>query len=406
MHVRTALFTFLTILGLSTSLHADVWIRWDQDEVPSPTALGISTLVIPADKRKAIENATRLGFDVYLEQGAESRLVQHQPQPGAAPGRVLAIDRRGKWPHIRSNTVTTRNQVLQVAGRSAQPWLETNAALFRILQSAQTGARPLVTYPWKPILPTAVDEGPALEDYLVAIAEAGSFGGDLLLPLHPRFANDLLLGTPTARAAWQAIRRSVEFYAWHAPARYRDIANVAVVTADPIKSFELMNLLARHNMPFELIDPAQLPTRKLDSFKLIVATDPASSQSEALAAFQRSGGTVVTRSEVGDPNQFALEMRQTLGAEHRVLDIWNGITVVAAPYEARDGSTVVVMAVNYAHQPLPVQMRVHGTFSQVHYESPEQEATLLPYEHRNGNTEFIVPALHIGGRLYLTPAAK
>ena len=35
-------------------------------------------------------------------------------------------------PHVRLNEVTRRNDVLQVAGRSAQPWLENNGALVRL----------------------------------------------------------------------------------------------------------------------------------------------------------------------------------------------------------------------------------------------------------------------------------
>jgi hypothetical protein len=402
MRARVVLFVLLATSGLAPDVRADVWIRWDQNDVPPPAVLGISRIVIPAENRRAIERAASQGYDVYLEQAPGPRLVQLQPKSNAAKARVLSIDARGKWPHIRSNTVTRRNEVLQVAGRTAQPWIETNAALFRILRATHADDPPVVTYTWKPIT-VAEDEGPALENYLVAIAEAGSFGGDLLLPLQARFENDLLLGKPQARAAWKEIRRYLEFYSWPVASRYKEIANVAVVTADPMPSFELMNLLARHNVPFELLDPARVPARGLASFKLVIATDPSIGQSEPLAAFARSGGTLVTRPQVGDPNQFALEMRQKLGADNRPIDIWNGITVVTAPYEAPDGTGVLVTLVNYAHQPLPVQMRVRGKFAQVHYESPEQEATLLPYEHRNGFTEFVLPALRTGGRLFLTP---
>jgi hypothetical protein len=164
-----------------------------------------------------------------------------------------------------------------------------------------------------------------------------------------------------------------------------------------------MNLLARHNLPFELIAPTALAARDLAAFKLLIVPDePSDSQREALAAFERKGGAVVTPKGIGDPNKFALEMRQKLGRDHRVIDIWNGITVIAAPYEEPNGESVLVTAVNYSHQPLPVQMRVRGTFSLVHYESPEEPPALLPYEHRDGCTEFVIPALRIGGRVFLS----
>jgi hypothetical protein len=87
-----------------------------------------------------------------------------------------------------------------------------------------------------------------------------------------------------------------------------------------------------------------------------------------------------------------------------VVDIWNGITVLVAPYSRPAGGGVVLTAVNYAAQPLPIQVRVLGTFSQVQYEAPGQPAVLLPFEVRNGGTEFVLPALRIGARVFLNRA--
>ena len=105
---------------------------------------------------------------------------------------------------------------------------------------------------------------------------------------------------------------------------------------------------------------------------------------------------------VADPNAFALEIRRMLGRERRVIDIWNGITVLAAPYQEPDGRLVLVTALNYAYEPLPVQIRVRGTFAVVQYQSPEEEATLLPHRHIAGYTEFLLPALRIGARVFLS----
>ena len=79
----------------------------------------------------------------------------------------------------------------------------------------------------------------------------------------------------------------------------------------------------------------------------------AESSRERAAASRMAKGPV-------DPNAFALEVRQLLGRERRVVDIWNGITVLAAPYEEPKGRARVLTVLNYAHQPLPVQMRVRG----------------------------------------------
>src|SRR6266581_3869222 len=215
----------LLLLCAPASSHAEVLVRWDQAQIPSRDSLGLSVLVVPARNSGAVEDALAQGYRVYLEveaatmagfsppsdrlagvvvkgaatPGQLSQLRQRLGSPGA---RVLALEERGKWPHIRTNWVTKRNEILQVASSTAQPWIEQNAALVRIAQASQPGLTPLLTYPWRPITLSDVDEGPRLEDYLVAIADAGSVGADLVLALHERFQKNLLLGKPQARQWW------------------------------------------------------------------------------------------------------------------------------------------------------------------------------------------------------------
>jgi hypothetical protein len=424
-------------LCAASPTRAEILVRWDQPDVPPPAALGLTTLVVPAGS-DARARALAQGYRVYVEVEAAALagftppagplagvFVKGTPRPGLlrqlrtalSPrgARVAVLDDRGKWPHIRSNWVTKNRDVLQVTGRSAQPWIENNAALIRVGGGGQTGVRPssdpgltpsvppTLTYRWQPITLSDAGEGPAVENYLVAIAEAGTFGADLVLPLHERFQSRLLSAEPRARAEWARIRSYLEFYAW--PLRGRaPAANIGVVTAEPMLSFEVMNLLLRHNQPFTLVPPAELPKRGLEPFKLLVVLDdPGPEAAKALRAFEAAGGKVrrVTGG-VTDPNEFALEVRRMVGAEHRVLEIWNGITVMAAAYQAPDGQSLVLTAVNYAHQALPVQIRVPGAYSTVQFESPEEPAALLPHTIRNGYTEFVLPALRVGGRVFLS----
>jgi hypothetical protein len=253
-----------------------------------------------------------------------------------------------------------------------------------------------------------LDRGPRLDNYLVAIAEAGSFGADLLLPLHERFEQDLLAGAPDARAEWIEIRKSVDFYAWNVSLPRQAIANVGVVTGDPMRDFELLNLLKRHNLPFVVLPPAALAPDRLTGIDLLIVLDPLDQAAkQRVQEFAASGKGSITRvieraNVPADPNASALEMRQLLGADRRVVDIWNGITVLIAPYSRPERGDVVLTVVNYAAQPLPIQLRVRGAFSQVQYEVPGQAAVLVPFEVRDGGTEFVLPALRIGARVFLT----
>ena len=444
---------------MSPSASADTLIRWSHDQIPSPQALGIHAVVVPADKPAAVTSALGQGYRVFLEidgakaagvkiaDGIAGVIVKGQAPAGALArlaqsGRSVRVaEVRGKWPHIRTNWVTRNKDVLQVTSRSSQPWLENNQALIRI--AARRPAAPvLLTYTWQPVTVADLDEGPRLENYLVAIAEAGSFGADLVLPLHDRFERALLMGDPRAREDWEEIRRSVDFYAWNAAAGRAPVANVGVVTADPLRSFEVFNLLARHNLPPVAIEPASVASADLSHLDLLIVLDGLDDQAHApLHGFANAGGTVLiagasalpvqstappwrrdgaaakagTRLSytVGkgrvvesadpptDPNVFALDMRQLLGSERRVVDIWNGITVLVAPYASPNGDGMLLTALNYAAQPLPIQVRVRGTFSEVVYDTPGQRPVLLPFEHRNGGTEFVLPALRVGARVFL-----
>lgn len=429
--MRTIAVAFCLLLGLAANAHGEVLVRWDQDRVPAAEALAVRSLLVPIERTAAIRDAAQKGYRVYVEVDAGQLAALRVPPAaeggvvvrGAAtaaqlrrarstllrPGaRLLTLDQRGKWPHVRLNEVTKRNDVLQVAGRSAQPWLENNGALVRLAGLASTDATALLSYPWTPLTMSDEDEGPAVEHYLVAIAEAGSTGASLVLSLHPRLQRGLLAGRPDARRDWEVIRRYLEFYAWDVPRQYEPMATVGVITADPFASFEMLNLLTRHNLPVRLLSSTSLTPPDVDGLALLVVVDaPGAEASGVVARFEKAGGAVV-RPElpVVDPNAFAMDVRNRLGPERRVVDIWNGITVLVEPRIDPDDGTVLLSLVNYAHQARPVQVRVRGTFASVEYESPGQAAMLLPFTHRHGSTEFVVPELHVGGRVFLRPEAR
>lgn len=126
-------------------------------------------------------------------------------------------------------------------------------------------------------------------------------------------------------------------------------------------------------------------------------------QTEEQVSYAAGKGFVLQRLQpVADPNAFALQVRDLLGPERRIVDIWNGVTVVVVPSRDPEDGTVLLSLVNYAHEATPVQLRVAGTFSMAQFETPEGQATLLPFTLRNGFTEFVLPALRVGGRVFLT----
>lgn len=464
----------IVALGVPGAADAEILVRWDRPRVPVVDVLGVRSLVVPAGT-PAVAAAIEAGYRVYIETGSRGLATLTVPAgvagvivpadasatqvralrrrlavatAGTPPRTVRVLEQRATWPHIRSNWVTSRDGVLQVASSTAQPWLANNLALVRAAKAAVPGQTPLLTYAWEPRLPSGADIEPSLHDYLVAIGEAGSAGADLVLPMHEGLQDRLLLASPDARAWWARMRAAIDFYAWDLRG-YRHTADVGVlVDGDPMRWFEVMNLLSRHNLPFEPVRLADIAARDMAAFRMLVVLDePAPAQVDALHAFAKAGGIVVlpglpgtrpwhsgeptSRTEarttwsmpatvkdatarapgqvvelaepVADPNAFALDMRALLGDDRRTIQIWNGITVLAQHASTADVSTTLLTLLNYAEQPVEVQVRLPGTFSAIHVEAPGDAApSLLPFRQRGDHVEFVLPALGPGARVFLT----
>ena len=231
----------------------------------------------------------------------------------------------------------------------------------------------LLTYAWQPVTVADLDQGPRRENYLVAIAEAGSFGADLLLPLHERFERELLAGAPDARADWDRDPQVRRLLRVERAGRSIDRGQRWRGDGDPMRAFEMLNLLARHNLPFVTIVPAAVTAQTLAGIDLVVLLDEPTGGRRARPpprSPNRAARSSRPRARRPIPNTFALEMRQRLGSERRVVDVWNGITVLVAPYSRPASEDLVLTVVNYAAQPLPIQIRVRGRFSEVQYRSP------------------------------------
>jgi hypothetical protein len=99
---------------------------------------------------------------------------------------------------------------------------------------------------------------------------------------------------------------------------------------------------------------------------------------------------------------FAQDIRRLLGKQNALLSLWNGLTTIAVPYREHSGPVKVLDLVNYAEEPLRVQVQVKGSFASIRYETADRKCceSLVPVEH-NGFTEFVIPELRIAGRVHL-----
>ena len=472
MRSSRAIILSLILLLVATPVWGRVFLEWTEPAVPAASSLGVDQLVIPWGPAKVqlMKQAKERGYHVFARVSATDAATaadaaaanglagiivegdSSEPGPGATrelaqklrsshPGlSVLALDPGGKQPQIQGNMVVERNGVLQVSSPTREPWIDSNVALARFEQADRPSQPPLFTFKWDLADPVEQQQGPRAADYALAVAEAAANEADVLLPLHPNLQKGLAEGDKAAWQEWDRVKTYISFYSTAGSARLEPLADVALVTGHYQETYEAMNLLARRNITFRVVGPADVTAQRLAGSQLaIVFSQPDKAAARALQAFASAGGTVLLidqhgpfpwqtlpavktgkgttykagRGEIimsaqpaGDPDVFAGEVRDILRGKGPLVYVWNGVTTLASAYRAPQPGGMVLELVNYAQEPLQVQVRVKGSFPGVRYETPEHG----PYpavtpEIENGFTQFVVSHLVMGARVHLSPKA-
>jgi hypothetical protein len=460
--------TLVWVLALvSVPAWSEVFVHWTSPALPPAKELGLNEVVLSwSDSLSAQVNAARRqGYRVYVEVSVQQAAVAAATAASGLEGiiltvrqseraelekslpklrsdhpklRFLVLSSDGKAPQMRGSLVIKRGSVLEVSSPTAQPWIDSNLALVKIEQRSHQEQAPLYTFSWgelsisgqQPLSLTA-------DDYSLALAEAGAFHADLILEFDDRLQQALAEHDKEAWALWNQVRPYTNFYSHAGEQGLEAAANVAIVVDDFDASYEAMNLLARHNIPFKVLLPADLNSRDLEGFDVVVVfAKPDKAACERIADLATHGKTVVLVEAHGsypwqngasiqlnehavsyalgsgkvlelsepvvDPETFAQDVRRLLGTQSALMSLWNGLTTIAVPYSDHSNTLKVVEFVNYAEESLRVQVQVKGSFSSIRYETPEHGCceSLVPVTH-NGFTEFVIPELRIAGRVHL-----
>jgi len=465
MSMRTRMLTLICLLA-ATPCWSRVLLRWSQPSIPAPATMGVTELVVTWDNAELITSARRRGYRVYAEvpvgkpadlahSTAKNSLAGIIFNPGDAQPRevdeelgqlrsayphlpVLLLNPKANQPQMKGQLVIKKDGILQVTSPTAQPWIDSNLALVRFDQAFRPVQAPLYEFHWDVSDSQQPEGSPAPEDYALAVAEAGAFHVDLVLGLPPALQADLAQNSPAAQAVLIQIRRYLAFAARGEKNAAEPEANVGVITDSYQKSYEPTNLFARHNIPFAVLNASDLKPQSLERFNLVVVfATPDDATIKMLVDFASKGGVVVVvdaqgpypwqstqrvpageysvayatgkgriielQGQVTDPGTFAQDVRRLLDQDKDklALSLWNALTVVAVSYRSTGGGKLVEL-VNYAEEPISVQVRIQGSFSSIRYETPEQVCCeSLTATQRGAFTEFVVPSLRIAGRVHL-----
>jgi protein-tyrosine-phosphatase len=464
--IRTAilLFSLLSVPGIAWG---GVLLRWSSSALPPANELGIDSLVIAWNDRSSTmaTQARKLGYHIYVEATLEEaeRAAEKADQDGVAgiilnveksePAKVLkdlarlqtahpklsflVLNSEGKRPQMRGSLVIKRDSVFEVSSPTAQPWIDTNLSLIKIQHRVYPGQNVLYTFSWRGSDSEQQQGRLSADDYSIAVAEAGAFHADVVLEIDELFQKALVEHDPNAWSRWKQVQSYATFYSDTSKDSLRAGANVAVVEDVFDTGDEVLNLLARHNIPFSVLQPSDLKTQDLTAYDVVIVFAKSSPEtSERIADLATGGKTIVLVEPQGsypwhnaksvrvnehtvlytvgtgkvlelsepvtDPEIFAQDIRRLIGKERSLINLWNGLTTIAVPYLGSNGDVALIEFINYAGDPLRVQVQVKGSFPAVLYESPEHKCceSLVPVNH-NGFTEFEIPELRIAGRVYL-----
>ncbi|HXW04060.1 MAG TPA: hypothetical protein VD833_02425 [Vicinamibacterales bacterium] len=278
-------------------------------------AAGIRHLCAPPDTADGWRAA---GFDVQTMTDAELAARAPLPAPGIAP-------RTG------------------VASPTRSPWIVANG--WRFLRDP--GARFMF-------------DGPAEKAAIVA-AEAHAYDADVLIRM----------GEPSDGGSLASLGSMLTFLARVPDTELPAIADIGIVDDGSAVTGEVLNLLARRNLLFEVLRAPS--TRYRVNVELGSAAYPAG--------------------EAADPNAFAQRIRRQITDEERSLRVYGSEVVVCRV--VGDGRRLRVHLLNYGGREIEgLRLRVRGSF-------PEGEALaagigrldLTDHVVADGFTEFSVPRI-------------
>jgi hypothetical protein len=464
MSFRSTVVLCLCVL-FSLSASSTVFVRWNEATLPPASSLGVNEIVLAWESGASaglLATARKQGYRVYVEtplkqagsaargcvekkcagiilsvlesENAEAQKSIASLRSAYPKLRVLVLSPAGKQPKMRGSLVIKRDSVLEVSSPTMQPWIDSNLALIKLEQRSVRPQIPLYTFSW-------ANQGPqtnlTADDYSLAVAEAAAFKADLLLQLDQHLQQGLNKRDSEAWALWNQVRSTLKFSAGPSAGELEPVANVAVIVDQFDPGDEVANLLSRHNIPFQVFTAADLKKEELKRFDIVILfAKPDSETAEAIKNLAAGGATVVAvdahakyswqssqpiqlnehtisypvgkgkvlelAEPVSDPETFAQDIRRLLGKEKALLNLWNGLTTIAVPYKNRSARMTLVELVNYAGEPLRIQVQVKGSFTAIRYETPEHGCceSLEPVKH-DGFTEFVIPEVRIAGRVHL-----
>ena len=197
------------------------------------------------------------------------------------------------WPQIKRSAHAVDGMD---AGPTGAPWIDSNHWVIR-MAAARAPQRTV----WLDFERPKDDPVPAQAAYAIAIADTAAAGARWMLTLDAELQKGLPAGNESALKTWRGIVDALAFFENHRGwAAWEPWASVGVLSSFAGKNEfvgqEFLNLAARHNLLYRVLDRSFPASQKFAGLPAIVYLDsdaPAADLQAKLTAFIESGGLLI-----------------------------------------------------------------------------------------------------------------
>jgi len=251
----------------------------------------INCVVLEGSAEGAVADAARkAGLTVLAADALKSaplaEIKWDSPSPRIAISGLV-------WPRIKMSSASPRSAD---AGPTGAPWIDSNCWVARLARVRAPG-KPI----WLDFQKGKDDPILTAASYRVAIADSAASGARWIVSLDDDLSKGLARGDGDSLKTWGSVQATLTFFqkvaAWNFWEPWGTLGVLSTFAGkDEFMGQEFLNLAARGNLLYRIMDRALPATHKTDGLRAVVYVDneaPTAELKTKLLAFARGGGLLI-----------------------------------------------------------------------------------------------------------------
>ncbi len=257
----------------------------------------INCLLLPGAAGSVAEAARKAKMSViYWNSLGAAPLAEAKWE---TPAPIVAVSGL-VWPRIQAAPAGGGDQAQ--SGPTGAPWIDSNSWVAR-LAAARAPSKQI----WLAFEPPKDEAPPSDTAYRIAIADAAATGARWPVFLHDKQAAAVAAGSASGIKLWRSILETLSFFekrkAWRGFQHQGPVGAISTFAGDnEFLGTEFLNLAARRNLLYRILDRSRLAAADLSGLRAAVWLDPDAPPAEIapkLTAFARDGGLLIVSRQAG-----------------------------------------------------------------------------------------------------------